>query len=301
MNLKLFFILPLLLTLVSTALFGLTRKMDHSELLLVLNMDDLPLLPRNFRMTTDEWELTGQSPSKLGFEKLKASGSGQFSKSSLETLLLQIPAFSVVIVDLREESHGFLNGNALSWYGNMNLGNLGKLVEEIAFDEQLRLQQALNQCIVYYTRNDYPFPFMLEVQHVCDEAALANRLGVGYLRIPCTDHRRPTDSVVDDFIYILRTRHPDAWLHFHCSAGKGRTTTFMTMLDIFINAKEVGFEDILLRQKLIGGKDMWNLPGTDSWKYESMIDRIDFLKNFYRFCQSAPKNQLWTEWLLDKN
>lgn len=301
MNLKLSVTLILFFTLLSATVCAVTRRLDPTDVLLVLNMENISLLPRNFRMSTNEMDDTVRPPSTIGLEKLKASGSGQFSQRSLEWMLNIIPSSSILIVDLREESHGFLNGHAMSWYANMNLGNLGKSVEEIHFDENMCLQDSLHMGGVYFYHNENPFPFLIGVNYACNEQMLAEFYGLHYMRLPCTDHRKPTDAVVDDFIALLRSRPHDQWLHFHCSAGKGRTSTFMTMLDIFLNAKEVSLEDIISRQKLIGGKDFWNLPSTDSWKYDSMVDRIDFLKEFYTYCQTASENQTWTQWVLDKN
>lgn len=290
----------ILLTLITTSLFGITRRVENSDTIIVLNMENLSVFPRNFRMSTDTLDETPLPPSTLGLDKLHISGSGQFSQLSLELMLKVIPAQSMTIVDLREESHGYLNGNAMSWYGDMNLANLGKSVQEIRFDEQLKLQQSLDNGFIYYLRDSTLNLNLMDVDTAYDEASLAQYYHVQYARLPCTDHRRPTDSVVDDFVAFMRSRPNGTWLHFHCSAGKGRTTTFMTMVDIFLNAKEVSLDDIIERQILIGGKDIWQLPSTDSWKYDTMVDRIDFLKEFYTFCRTE-KNQSWTQWLLEKN
>lgn len=37
---------------------------------------------------------------------------------------------------------------------------------------------------------------------------------------------------IDEFIKLYKSLPKDAWLHFHCEAGKGRTTTFLAMYDM---------------------------------------------------------------------
>ena len=41
----------------------------------------------------------------------------------------------MLIVDLRQESHGFLNGNAISWYGTRNAANEGKIGRQIEAEQ----------------------------------------------------------------------------------------------------------------------------------------------------------------------
>jgi hypothetical protein len=57
---------------------------------------------------------------------------------------------------------------------------------------------------------------------------------VHYVRIPVTDHCGPSESALAG----LRARIPvstspaDAWVHFHCHGGDGRTTTFLALYDM---------------------------------------------------------------------
>ena len=92
-----------------------------------IDADDVRGLPRNFRTMEDEFHAPYKKdmddsyvPTREGLERLHASGSGEFSASGLHSLLealaekTQMP---ICIVDLREESHGFFDGIAVSWYG----------------------------------------------------------------------------------------------------------------------------------------------------------------------------------------
>jgi hypothetical protein len=60
------------------------------------------------------------------------------------------------------------------------------------------------------------------------------RSTVHYVRIPVTDHCGPSEAA----LAALRSRIPvspgpsDAWVHFHCHGGDGRTTTFLALYDM---------------------------------------------------------------------
>lgn len=45
----------------------------------------------------------------------------------------------IIIVDLRQESHGFINGVAISWVDNHNKANKGLTKEAVLSDENTRL------------------------------------------------------------------------------------------------------------------------------------------------------------------
>jgi hypothetical protein len=53
-------------------------------------------------------------------------------------------------------------------------------------------------------------------------------------------------------LFSRSARLPEnAWAHFHCEAGLGRTTTFMVLYDMLRNANRVSLEDIVQRQKIL--------------------------------------------------
>ena len=68
---------------------------------------------------------------KKGLLHLHISGSGQFSESGLKIIQEIIPPnFSIIDIDLREESHGFINGIAVSWKNEFNNANKGLTIPE---------------------------------------------------------------------------------------------------------------------------------------------------------------------------
>ena len=68
----------------------------------------------------------------------RMSGSAQFSTEQFHKLAGQLKEQSqeVWIIDCRLESHGMVNGIAVSWCGEDNGANLGRTTEEIEAEEE---------------------------------------------------------------------------------------------------------------------------------------------------------------------
>ena len=130
MNSKLIIIFCLLPILI----FPLFAK--GKDLSLIVNMENQKILPRNFRTTIDPYKNQQTTISKKGLSELHASASGQFSENGFNKIKEKVSAENIFVVDLREESHGFINGMAISWYEpNYNWGNKNKSLSEILEDE----------------------------------------------------------------------------------------------------------------------------------------------------------------------
>ena len=300
--------------LIPTFLFLLALTMSAiglESMTLILNMENQEVLPRNFRTASDPVNLEGSvwKPSLEGLNVLRMSGSAQFSEKSVQAILtrLQQPR-RFIIVDLRQESHGFVNGIAISWFTEKDWGNKGKSLEEVELTEKNLLADLLKQkSIVLHTitektpqgniESETSYPVI--VKNVATEAKVAEYAEVGYFRIAVTDHMGPSEDDVERFLLFLKGLPKDGWLHFHCAAGEGRTTTFMAMYDMYHNAKKVSFDDIIDRQWLLGGSRLSQLPASTRWKYPCALERYQFLKRFYDFCRQDPQ-QSWKDFLKTK-
>ena len=143
----------------------------------------------------------------------------------------------------------------------------------------------------------------MHVNDAYTEAELAQARGIHYIRIPSTDHLKPPAEEVDQFVELISTQFlnkekADYWIHMHCSAGRGRTTTFLAMYDMMRNAVNVSFDDILARQAMIGGKDLTEPFAIGDWRYEHHFERLQFLINFYNYCLENPNfEQSWSSWI----
>ncbi len=252
---------------------------------MILNSRNQHAIPKNFHMTP-----------------FNTSGSGQFSKEGLEKMIAQIPSDRIMIVDLRQEPHAFLNYNAITWYRDHNWGDIEKNTEQ-AIQHEKELIHDLSQrniTFLFYDRQ-YPVPFL--VKEVSEEKKIVAGTGLQYKRFAVTDHRRPKDKVVDDFIAWYRQQPKDLWIHFHCSAGRGRTTTFLTMHDIMQNASTDSLETIIKRQHKLGGSNLFRVSKakTDNWKKDTIIKRTHFIRYFYEYCKEVPDFSIsWSEWIEQK-
>lgn len=243
-------------------------------------------------------------------DELSASASGQFSADELKRLLEYIPRENkdIWIVDLRQESHGFLNGIAVSWYGDFNSANVGKTSAEISQLEQRMLKQLRlqDEVKVFHLQkyadgevatSEYE---VIRPQRVCSEKELVEGLGANYQRFFVLDHNRPDNHMVDSFVEFVRTYVTDnSWLHFHCRGGKGRSSTFIAMYDMLLNAKNDSFATIMERQVKMGNKDLAAVSNKSSkaWKLPQSKERYEFLQNFYQYAATAFPDKNWSVWV----
>ncbi len=284
-------------------------KITHT--LLVLDMKNDHELPFRFRTTSDPLpaDVTYQQD---GLSTLHAAGSQQFSDEGLKAALEKISSPSVIIIDLRRESHGMLNGNGVSWYGPQNAANENKTPAQIKISEA-RLLARLKKSrfrwvheIIEKTDDDYvdkTHQEFIRVQNVKSEQQLAADYQAGYRRFYVEDFHRPDDVDADSFVNFAKSIPDKTWLYFHCRAGRGRTTTFMAMYDMMRNAKKVSFDDILGRQLALGGSDLRELPEKNSFKYKYALERLQFLKKFYKYTKENNDDfsTTWLQWLNKKS
>lgn len=288
---------------------GASSLTDNEHGVLKLDRLDTDKLPANFRTANDAFKqaVTGdKEPSRLGMEKLRISGSRAFSAGEYRAILQRIPAAPEQIydVDLRGESHGYINGCAVSWYKDNDWGNKGRRHGEIVKSERQMLASInelpfINVGVLGADKKIVPDKYYTwPVKQAMTEEAMAAGYGSRYLRLTLTDHLTPQHQEVDRFLRFYRQLPEDAWLHFHCFAGKGRTTTFMVMYDMLKNADKVSFDDIVLRQFAVGGIDLtaYN-PAKPVWRQQAVSERIEFLKNFYRYVrENSQLQKSWTRW-----
>ena len=265
-------------------------------------------LPRNFRTTDEPLKANyGKAPSTVGLPDLHASGSGEFTADNLKLLLRRMHG-PVTIFDLRQETHIFINGLPASWYATRDWANVGRIQTEIEKAETTWVQSVgpgTEIAIrpghpVKHGNADSVVPQQVTVKEASTERELVSKRGPGYVRVAITDHTRPLDEAVDRFIAAVRGLPDNAWAHFHCEAGLGRTTTFMVLYDMLRNATHVSLEDIVRRQAILGyGYDVLQPAGPGDWKAPYMAKRAEFIRVFYEYARANPNGQprLWSEWL----
>ena len=184
-----------------------------------------------------------------------ASGSHQLNADQL-TQILSTKVVSryeprdLFLVDLREESHGFINRRAASWYADNDFGNVGVAKSQIERDERARLEVLEGETTQVFKIDDdssdnrgqermMPVSYQtVTAETAATERTLVDEVVIGnctvhYLRIPVTDHCAPSDVALAEFGKLATSSEPkSSWLHFHCHGGDGRTTTFLALYDM---------------------------------------------------------------------
>ena len=249
-------------------------------------------LPRNYRADVENCMSGSAQPSILGLSSLVQELAQQGVKPQ-----------QIILVDLRQESHGFVNGQAVSWYGDNNWANVGKADAAIRKDEANRLAKTLGKETSYYKldKNKQPhFKGKENVAAALTERQAAASFGLGYARFASTDHIWPEPEEVDAFLAWQKTLPKDAWLHFHCQAGKGRTTAYMIMRDIWLNGQKDSLETICARQHALGGQDVLHMTHKEAWRQTIDDNKVYRLKQFYTYVQGLQQGTItgtWTEYL----
>lgn len=261
-----------------------------------------PVLPQNFRSSQTPFPKEAQNPpSRKGLDSLNASGSGQFTGTNLLRMEKEINQSTGYIIDLRKESHGFLDNTPVNWYGIHNWDNKDRNAESIKSSEQrlLEVLGTMRKGTVYQKtkeNDEMNFnPRNISFREAATEQRKISELSnFDYIRFYVLDHYPPDTATIDSFVDFVKKIKPSTWLHFHCLAGHGRTTTFLIMYDMLRNATVVSFEDIIKRQALIGGQDLSDTSIGESWQIPLNQKRLILLKNFYEYAKDEkegyPKN-----------
>ena len=247
-------------------------------------------------------------PDEKGMDTLNISGSAEFSEDQFRELAGQIRELAqgkdIYVVDCRIEGHALLNGISISWYGDHNWANKGMSLEEAEKDEYERFSSLVGKKITAYSvSNNAPGESAeISVDRWMTEKELMESEGVRYLRLPCQDHSWPYEEAIDMFIDFVQSIDTEqAWLHFHCQAGKSRTGIFMAIYDMMKNP-DVSFEDIMLRHAMTGSSyfpyvdensDIADVYALRAKRIRQVYDYIQEMNGSYTIS--------WSEWISQKD
>ena len=110
-----------------------------------------------------------------------------------------------------------------------------------------------------------------------------------YKRYAVRDNGAPTPEIVDQFVEFVKTKPSDLHLHFHCDAGEGRTTTFMSMYQILMNTTNLSLDQIVSYQYNVGGVNLHDNK-----------HQFEFLEDFYDYVSKNKSDNYTTsysEWI----
>ncbi len=196
---------------------------------------------------------------KVGGEGPGLSASQQPFSHEIEKMFQQFYLKKVYYVDLREEHHFFVNGVPVSLTNKDNNPNVGKSLSQIQ-EEELEvikeLQEAktiklyrrekilpngIKEKIVSFIPKD-PIP----IETIETEKQVVERLHGTYVRLPITDHTMPSKDQIDDLIslYDHTQKEKNSWVHFHCAAGRGRSSIAVSIFALLKWSKMHSLEEI---------------------------------------------------------
>lgn len=272
------------------------------------------VMPRMYRSPVFFKPSPHQKIDITGFNQLHISGSGQYSWLELKELISHIhkkhkvSRDKIYVLDFREEPHAFINDVAVSWfYGALDVQQ-NKSSSDVIDSELKRVDQVRAFPHVFINtvkKADDGMPIskktaLYPLKVVMREQEAVKSLGANYVRVPVTDHFRPEERDVDDFVKLVKGLPSDAWLHFKCRGGKGRTTTFMSLFDIIQNPG-VAIDHILARQKAIGGTELTKATAKSGqeWKLPLAKYRLRLVQVFYeyRHAQDGWDKMKFSDWV----
>ena len=276
-------------------------------------------MPKAYRISgTNGFKVKDYEEDKDAFNKLPINngsfhliGSSQFTRYELDKIIEEVKKDNSIkkfyIVDMREESHFFINGkfpiSYRSPHNNLNHGQNSTEVENTmkssSFDEvgmihkqekkkdgksAGKCNKALGKCeidLTYKIKDE--IKSSVTVQTEAELIANVNEeyegLTIQYQRFPITDHGFITYEIANNFINFLDTvDFTDSALLFHCKGGKGRTTTALAITEKFLFLNET-MDNILKNQKTFGGSNL-KYKSKDTWKDALANERYEALKCF---------------------
>lgn len=240
--------------------------------------------PLCFTSNKNESIITIDSTSSVGLPMrlrdiptLNISGSAQFTKDQLLNLKNSINKDNICIVDLRQESHGMINDLAISFLNPYKDLNNGFTTEQTIKAENSLLNKIKIGNTIQLYKHTGIFIKDITVDFISNESQLVTDADMQYKRFAVKDNSAPTPDIVDEFVEFIKNKPDDIHLHFHCAAGKGRTTSFMVMYQAMKNNSNLTLEQLLSYQYNIGGVNL----------HDNNI-QYNFLEDF---CNYVQKNK----------
>jgi hypothetical protein len=119
-----------------------------------------------------------------------------------------------------------------------------------------------------------------------------------YHRLPSIDYSSPSyNGIINLAKFTQNDFNPKSdWIHIHCHGGKGRSTSFSMLFDMFMRLENstlgsISFTDLLKFHTDSGGKNLSETPH-ESWKQELAVERYDVLNKIYNLLLAVDKYRL---------
>ena len=228
-----------------------------------------------------------------GLNELNAYGSGNLDLDLLKSVIEKEPNKFYIINLLQIPTYYFKSRN-LRWYGIGYLPNRG------FFETKKSVRQRLMYKFRKMLRG---FPTELNDQSITifqSEKQVVESLGAHFYTPQMDEDWLVETGYIDELVEFFKQLPNDAKLYFHCSHGKGRTTTFLILYDMFKNASKVSLKDFVNRHYCIGGEDVFNTEvwKDGTWTKRSLERRKELVENFYDYMTdpNGYPNTAWSKW-----
>lgn len=203
----------------------------------------------------------------------------------------------IYVVNLFPEDIYYYNDRCLKWYG---LGYTQSTLGNNAY-----AKKPIRGFFKPILRFFYGYPPVDDLKSLKTEEQIIHEMG-GHYFMPLRDNTNWLNSqgYLEETIQFFESLPNDAIVYFHCFHGKGRTTTFMILYDIFRNHKKVPLIDIVNRHYCLGREDVFNtvVYVAGSWSEAALLARKKLVEHFYEF-MNDPKgyhHQSWAQWNASK-
>lgn len=232
----------------------------------------------NFRSMSDPI-LSFKDVDITGLRDIRASGGTSVRFWDLKRRLSDVKG-PVIIVDGMAEYHGYIYGVPTTFFGYQRQGspNFKHFVRRLIFTGSTEVKPDL----------------------VKSESETAKSHGFEYKKVNIGSKFIETDENIDEIVDFYDHLPEDAWVHFHCAHGKGRTSILLIMLDTMKNAPQVSVEDIVSRQYLLGSENLFDTEVWPDGTYDrkKLEARKKFIQEFYQFISQRKKGgiQRWSDW-----
>lgn len=267
---------------------------------LVIDIESPRELPFNARSSDDK---ISPGVTTAGLPGLNVSGSGQFCIAQFYELQKTLLDRTVTIVDLRAEPHAFINNMAVSWGPLDQLPDVAPTKLETQYLAAALAGHNVTAtafAIDGYTRAETwePIELRIAVREPLTEPELVAHAYWDYVRFGVVDFAPPTDATVERFVRFIAARDPATWLHLHCDSGLGRTTLFLTMIDMMANSSRAPAADLIERQYRLGGTNLRNTSDRNAKRAAGKRARLQFIEDFHRYCRDAAPSftKSWSAW-----
>lgn len=253
----------------------------------------LPFVNKNETLIVKDSDITTGLPERFrDLTNLNISGSAQFTPSQIKNIKNTINKPDICVVDLLQESHGFINDLAISFYSiGKDLNNGFTTEETISTEDKLLNSIKLNSQINIYDKLGKVLTDITTCS-ISNENDAVTKDGLKYQRFAIKDDGIPSITTIDDFVDFIKNKPEGQHLHFHCDAGEGRTTTFMVLYQIMTDNGNLSLDQILCYQYNMGGIIL-----TDD------VDRAYFLNSFYNYVEKNKADNYsikFSQWIKQK-